>query len=252
MTTDPDADGSGRRVVGTVFDLLAHLRALEPARLVDLAAASGVPRPTVHRLLSQLVEVGAVQREGIRYRLGPALVELGERASPERRLRLAARRPMAELAAATGAAVFLSAQVGSGAVFLDSIDARTPLGRVIEPGEPVPLGTAQAAVHGLDPSGRATRPAALAIDPGECIPGLSCVAVAIPLPGGGRAAITLIAQVDQPSAALVVAARSTAARIGSLLTAGPSAAEGAPGAFSRFREIPTALPIRPKPSPAAG
>jgi DNA-binding Lrp family transcriptional regulator len=53
--------------------------ALEPVRLLDLAEATGIPGPTVHRLLKQLIEVGAVRREGTRYRLGASLSELGAR-----------------------------------------------------------------------------------------------------------------------------------------------------------------------------
>src|ERR1700722_16201681 len=98
--------------------------------------------PTVHRLLKQLIEVGAMRREGTRYRLGASLLGLGSRVTPERRLRVVARRPLAEIAAATGAAVSLSATIGSDAVFLDTVDARVPLGLAMpEPGSRVPSGT---------------------------------------------------------------------------------------------------------------
>src|SRR3981189_2663194 len=102
---DGDGDGvercsqdDGRCVIGTAFELLDHVGALEPVRLIDLAEATGIPRQTVHRLLKQLIEVGAVRREGTRYRLGASLLGLGSRVTPERRLRVVARRPLAELA----------------------------------------------------------------------------------------------------------------------------------------------------------
>jgi len=37
---------------------------------------NGIPRQTVHRLLKQLIEAGAVRREGTRYRLGASLLGL--------------------------------------------------------------------------------------------------------------------------------------------------------------------------------
>ena len=43
----------------------------------DLARTTGLPRTTVHRVVNQLVDVGALGRVGTRYRLGPTLVELG-------------------------------------------------------------------------------------------------------------------------------------------------------------------------------
>jgi hypothetical protein len=49
-------------------------------------------------------------------------------------------------AAATGAAVSLTATIGGDAVFLTTIDARVPLG-LPEPGSRVPPGTAPARVH---------------------------------------------------------------------------------------------------------
>jgi hypothetical protein len=133
---DRRTQNDGRCVIGTAFELLDYVGELEPVRLIDLAGATGIPGPTVHRLLKQLIEVGAVRREGIRYCLGASLLELGAQVTPERRLRAVARRPLAELAAATGAAVCLSATIGGDAVFLDTMgrprSARAP--RTGQPG----------------------------------------------------------------------------------------------------------------------
>ena len=183
---------SGRGVIGSAFQLLDHIRDLEPARLVDLAVVSGIPRPTVFRLLNQLIRVGAVRRVGTQYRLGPSLVSYGEHATPERRLRIAASRPMAELAAATGGAVALTAEVGDTAITLTHIESRRPLSINRRVGVEVLEGTAQAAVHGIgNPRLRAAWPA-LAVDTGGLDPDISCVAVAIPLPGGDRAAVACV------------------------------------------------------------
>ena len=204
-----------RSVIGTAFDLLDHVGALEPVRLIDLAQATGIPRPTVHRLLTQLIEVGAVRREGTRYRLGASLLGLGARVTPEHRLRVAARRPMAELAAATGAAVSLSATIGSEAVFLDIVDARVPFRFLPEPGARVPQGSAQARAH--TEIGRPTP----IVDAGAVLPG-SCVAVTVPLGSGEVAAVAACGV--RPSAALMAVTRATGARIVDRLRA-PSARE---------------------------
>jgi hypothetical protein len=215
---DRSTQSDGRSVIGTAFELLDHVGALEPVRLIDLAEATGIPRQTVHRLLKQLIEAGAVRREGTRYRLGASLLGLGSRVTPERRLRIVARRPLADLAAATGAAVSLSARIGGEMVFLDTVDARVPLGPVMpEPGSRVPPGTAPARAHT-----EIGRPAPI-VDAGGGLPDISCVAVAVPLGGGEVAAVTTLVAGQRPPVALLAATRATGARIDGLLrdAAGP-------------------------------
>ena len=203
----PSERNDARGVIETAFDLLDHVAALQPARLIDLSETTGIPRATVHRLLQQLIEVGAVRREGTRYRLGASLLGLGALVTPERRLRVAARRPMAELAAATGAAVSLSGTIGGEVVFLDHIDARVPLGILPEPGARVPPSTAQARAHAE--IGRL----APVVDAGGVLPDLSCVAVAVPIGGGQMAAVSALVAGMRPPLGLLAATRATGARI---------------------------------------
>ena len=201
----------GRGVIESAFELLDHVGALEPVRLLDLANVSGIPRETVRRLLQQLIAVGAVSRVGTRYRLGASLLGLGSRVSPERRLRVAARRPIAELATATGAAVQLSAVIGGEAVFLDVVDARSPVGFTAEPGARVPPGTAAARAYAE--LGRA----APIVDAGGVLADLSCVAIAIPLGDNAAAAVSLLVAERRPPLGLLAATRATGTRIVSLL-----------------------------------
>ncbi|OMC44488.1 helix-turn-helix domain-containing protein [Mycobacterium sp. IS-1264] len=201
----------GRGVIQSAFELLDHVGAMEPVRLLDLANVSGIPRETVRRMLQQLIAVGAVSREGSRYRLGASLLALGARVSSERRLRAVARRPIAELATATGAAVQLSAMIGGELVYLDAVDARVPSGVVVQPGAPVPPRCAAARAH------TELGYTAPIVDAGELRADMSCVAVAIPLRNGAVAALSTIVAGPRPPLGLLAATRATGARIAGLL-----------------------------------
>ena len=207
----PRTDGRG--VIESAFELLDHIGALEPVRLLELANVSGIPRETVRRLLQQLIVVGAVSRDGHRYRLGASLLGLGSRVSPERRLRVVARRPIAELAAATGAGVELSAVIGGEAVYLDVVKSRIQLGHTAEPGAPVPPGTAAARAH------TEFSCATPVVDAGGVLSELSCVAVAIPLGEDGVAVVSTLVAGRRPPLGLLAATRATGAHIAGLLQA---------------------------------
>jgi len=81
----PGTPGDAPRRVQSVeraFDLL-HLIALTEAgaALSELAASSGLPVPTIHRLLRSLVDSGhVVQLSSRRYALGPRMLGLGQSA----------------------------------------------------------------------------------------------------------------------------------------------------------------------------
>ncbi|OBJ36011.1 hypothetical protein A5621_16460 [Mycobacterium colombiense] len=203
----------GRGVLESAFELLDHVAALEPVRLLDLATATGIPRETVRRLLQQLIAVGAVSRQGTRYRLGASLLGLGSRVSPERRLRVAASRPIAELATATGAAVQLSAVIGGDAVYLDAVDGRSPVGFLVEPGARVPPQCVSWGAY------KALGGGAPIVDAGGVVAGVSCVAVAIPLGGNAAAAVSVLVPGPHPPFGLLAATRATGARIARLLRA---------------------------------
>ncbi|MBB5958932.1 DNA-binding IclR family transcriptional regulator [Saccharothrix tamanrassetensis] len=82
------------------FALLEELARVEEAGLTRLAAGAGLPKATAHRLLDQLVTLGAVQRRAGRYRMGSRMFRLGQAWQPDTLLRVAARRPLRELATA--------------------------------------------------------------------------------------------------------------------------------------------------------
>ncbi|MEC4018788.1 IclR family transcriptional regulator [Streptomyces sp. H27-D2] len=95
----------GRSVLEGAFGLLRALERAEEAGLSSLASECGLPKTTAHRLLEQLVGLGAVERCGGGYRLGPRMFRLGQGWQPYPGLRSVAREPVRRLVGATGATV---------------------------------------------------------------------------------------------------------------------------------------------------
>ena len=95
-----------------------------PARLSEIAERTELPKSTVSRLLSTLVDVGAVERSDDRgeYGLGELIIDLSVSAGPERSLIAFARPSLEELSAATGEAAGLSVLDGTRVHYLDQVD----------------------------------------------------------------------------------------------------------------------------------
>lgn len=104
MTTAPRPanQGGGVQSVQRTFDLLELMAdAGGEIMLSDLAETSGLPLPTIHRLIRTLVSNGYVrQQPSRRYALGPRLMRLGETAG--RALGSWARPYLTELTEAVG------------------------------------------------------------------------------------------------------------------------------------------------------
>ncbi len=205
-----------RAVIQGAFGLLASLHALGAARVSELQRGCGLPRTTVHRLLGQLAEVGAVERSGRRWRLGPALITLGAGVPAEPRLRSVARRPLLDLANVTRALVALSVEVAGQDIVIEVLPGSGRLPAEPEPGgvlsdERVAAVRAHAQAHRGD-----LRPV---IDAGRVHPDISCVAAPLRLSPRDVGAVWLMlpggAGVPDPA---VAAARRTAARIASALS----------------------------------
>jgi IclR family transcriptional regulator, acetate operon repressor len=209
-------EAAPRAVIQGAFDLLESLHDLGAARVSDLQRVSGLPRTTVHRLLGQLEEVGAVERSGPEWRLGPALIELGARVPAEPRLRSVARRPLLELAYTTRALVALSVQMADQSVVVEVLPgaSRLPVepdpGTVVsDPRLAVVRAHAQASFGDLRP----------VLDAGGAHPGISCAAAPLRLSPRDVAVVWLMvpggAGVPDP---VLAAARRTAGRIASALS----------------------------------
>jgi IclR family transcriptional regulator, acetate operon repressor len=218
MATDHSAGAAAapRAVVGGAFEILTALRELGPARVSELQRESGLPRTTVHRLLGQLEEVGAVERSASRWRLGPTLVELGAGVPAEPRLRSVARRPLLDLANATGALAVLSVEMGGQIVVMEVLAGRSRLAVEPDVGMAVEESkTAAARAHAQAHRGD-MRPV---VDAGDVDRRVSCVAAPLRLSPRDIAAVWLMVPGGAGVAAPMVAAtRRTAARIASMLS----------------------------------
>ncbi|MEW2357597.1 IclR family transcriptional regulator [Spirillospora sp. NPDC029432] len=98
--------------------------------MTDVVRRTGLPRSSVHRILDQLVRLKALERSGVRYRLGLGLIELGALAAHQNRLREVALPFLHRLHAATGMPVHLSVLDGHEIVYLEKVggapDGRGP------------------------------------------------------------------------------------------------------------------------------
>ncbi|MFI5842524.1 helix-turn-helix domain-containing protein [Catenuloplanes sp. NPDC051500] len=206
-----------RSVVDGAFRVLRALPLAgtdgQVARIVEL---TGLPRPTVHRMLDQLHAVNAVEwREG-RWALSADLLGLSRQVEPVTGLRSAASAVIQTLREQTGAAVSLVTGSGRSFVALEMVPGRDTLPIDARSGSEMPVTTAAAIVLG---GGRVTaarrRPFGAAVDDEDVFPGLTCYAVPVRLPGGRRAALQIATAADRPaerSAAVVHRAALTLER----------------------------------------
>lgn len=210
---------SGRGVIEGAFRLLEALPNIDgPGQLNELARATGIPRPSVYRLMAQLRAVGAVELRNGRYLLGSGLLALGGRVEPVIGLRRSALEVMRPLRERTGVTTSLVARSGTQAVVLEVVPGRDVLPVRIQSGTVMPPVAAAALV--LDPNPAAdsvqqrVRPAHhAAYDDEHTVPGLTCYATAIPLPDGTTAALQITSTTGHSAVRLAPVARLAAKHI---------------------------------------
>jgi DNA-binding IclR family transcriptional regulator len=121
----------------------ALLGAFTPdGRLVSLATLverTGLPKATVYRLAGQLVELGALEREQGKYRLGTRLFELGSMVTPHNHLRNVALPFMEDLFEATHETVNLGVRDGKELLYIDRISGHRVAPRAARVGSRRPL-----------------------------------------------------------------------------------------------------------------
>ncbi|MFJ5262418.1 IclR family transcriptional regulator [Streptomyces sp. NPDC088387] len=190
---------SGRGVLEGAFALLDVLEERGDVRLAALASASGLPKSTAHRLLDQLVELGAVERAGAAYRVGPQLFRLGRGWQPYPGLLAASHAPLRRLAESAGATVTICVLQGGRTMAAAGVPGEVAALAPVRPGTTWPATTAAGKVLmawaapglPLDPmpgpwrrTAREIRDRGAAFDRGEVIPGVACVAVPLHGPHG--------------------------------------------------------------------
>jgi DNA-binding IclR family transcriptional regulator len=129
--------------VGVLDKAVAILAALEgePRSLADLAAATGLPRATAHRLAVALEAHGLVGRDGPgRFVLGSRLVVLGQEAGKRRRSLVEAAGPaLARLRDETGESTQLYVRSGSQRICVASLESPHGLRTMVAVGAALPM-----------------------------------------------------------------------------------------------------------------
>ncbi|MEQ9107343.1 MAG: IclR family transcriptional regulator [Limnobacter sp.] len=188
-----------------------------PFTLQNLVEETGLPKPTLHRMLQQLEGVGVLQREsdGRHYSTGVRLRRLASNLLINNTYHGSRRLVLRQLVEEVGESCNLTAFTGSEVVYLDRVETAAPLRFYLRPGSRVPahcsssgklflaqmtaaqrrrlLGHTQLTSFTnktetdpvkLEKDLETVRRNGYAIDDEEFLPGLLCVAVLVPNPAG--------------------------------------------------------------------
>jgi len=131
--------GDGRTVTSKAFALLdAFDRGPYALSLSDLAEHADLPLPTAHRLVGELVEWGALERdEQGRYTVGLRLWEIAQNAG--RHLRDTARPYLQDLFSLTNETAHIAIRDGDEALYIDRVYGSTRVPRASRVGGRLPL-----------------------------------------------------------------------------------------------------------------
>lgn len=139
MTAEPETPvrSGGVQSLDRAFALLEHMAAAGgDVALSELAARSGLPLPTIHRIVRTLVSSGYVrQLPSRRYALGPRLIGLGESAS--RMLGAWARPHLTELVEQVGETANMATLDGDEVVYVAQVPSRHSMRMFTEVGRRV-------------------------------------------------------------------------------------------------------------------
>lgn len=117
---------TGPSMISRVSEILRAYQHDERSMTVsELGRRAGIPKASVSRIISEMVEVGFLEREGNDIRLGIRLFELGQQASRPTDLRKFALPHMTELMKATGQTVHLAVLEGTEVVYVQILRSRS-------------------------------------------------------------------------------------------------------------------------------
>jgi DNA-binding IclR family transcriptional regulator len=131
-----------RTAVGVLDRCVAVLGAVEGGArsFTDVVEATGLARPTAHRLIRGLEDHGfVVHVDGFGYILGPRLLALAASAMRDLPLRDLARPVLERLARSTGESAQLFVRDGDRRICIDSAESDSELRTIVETGASLPL-----------------------------------------------------------------------------------------------------------------
>jgi DNA-binding IclR family transcriptional regulator len=133
------ADESSRTVTSKILAILGSFDGGESTRtLTQIAQHAGITMPTAHRLVGELVDGGALKKDGRgRYRVGRLIWKVAENAAPE--VRATGRAHLVELLRLTGETCLFAVRDGDSALIQDRIYSPTHAHRPSKPAPRLPL-----------------------------------------------------------------------------------------------------------------
>jgi len=145
VNTDLKSEGlelNGDTPTMRLFALLEVIAAKDQRyALQDLVEATGLPKPTLHRMLQQLEAAGLLRREGDSrlYGVGTRLRRLAENLLLNDSHHGARHAVLRHLVEEIGESCNLTALAGSEVVYLDRVETAAPLRFYLHPGSRVPV-----------------------------------------------------------------------------------------------------------------
>lgn len=127
-------------VTSRAFAILDMLRARTAIALSDVVAEMGLPPATAHRYLSELTQIGVLERQDSgRYRLGLRMWQLGVASDWDRHVRSTAGPFLDALARETGQSIALALLQEDGVICFDRRRGRSDDIILAQAGEGIPL-----------------------------------------------------------------------------------------------------------------
>lgn len=188
-----------------------------PFTLQTMVEETGLPKPTMHRMLSQLESAGILQRDGNgrHYGTGQRLMRLAENVLLNNTTHGARHAVLTQLVHELGESCNITAFSGSEVLYLDRVETPAPLRFYLHPGSRVPAhcsatgklflsqmapaqrrrllanvpleaftGNTLTTFEALDKELDQVRSQGYAFDNEEFLPGLLCLGVLVPAPHG--------------------------------------------------------------------
>ena len=254
---DSGADTPALRLFGLIEAIAAKDQLVSLQGLVE---ETGLPKPTVHRMLQQLETAGLLQREGDgrHYGTGTRLRRLAEQVLLNDTQHGARHAVLRRLVEQIGESCNITALSGSEVIYLDRVETAAPLRFYLHPGSRVPVHCSASGkiflaqmspaqrrrllantplqrytantvtdLEGLERAVRRVRESGFALDDEEFLPGLLCIAMGVPS-DGARSNLCVAIQAPVMRASIQTARRwlpalKRAARALSAIDAGAAA-----------------------------